>query len=184
MRTFIAVEVPGEIKQKVREVQSALQRSGFSLRWVQPENMHLTLVFLGEVEGSLVSPLSEVLDEVTSRRQVFEIRIGGLGAFPNEKSPRVYWVGLLEGSSELCALQKEIQDGVRRLNIPLEKGRFHPHLTLGRCRDNRAPGAIPGSLREAVLGTTKVCAVHLIRSQLGGSQPVYSTLHSAQMSQP
>lgn len=182
MRAFIAVEIPGEIKERVQDIQAQLGRSGFNLRWVQPENMHLTLVFLGEIEDCLVPSLSEALDVNVSKHQPFEMTIGGLGAFPNERSPRVYWVGLLEGASFLCALQKDIQDAVRQLGIPSEKGKFHPHLTLGRCRDDRRQGALPERLRQEALGTTKVESVHLIRSQLGGARPVYTTLHSAELS--
>src|SRR5947208_12205985 len=141
MRLFIAVDLSDEARQAVgaeqKRIAAALNRAGSSLRVIPPERMHLTLVFLGEVEEARVPALCEA-----SARDVdaapFDIGFRELGAFPPRGAPRVLWIGVNRGSNELIGLQRTMSARVAALHVPLEDRSFSPHLTLGRWRESRS----------------------------------------------
>ena len=137
MRLFAAIDLDERARLAVAAVQATLSRAfdRDSIRWVQPDQMHITLVFLGEVPLERVGEASEHL-AVPVAQAPFDLRLQGLGAFPPRGAPRALWIGVREGADQLQLLQREIAD---RLKRPVDPGAglFRPHLTLARFRRSR-----------------------------------------------
>lgn len=178
MRTFIAVHLPDIVKTHIRQLQDALRRCGAPLRWVQPENMHLTLLFLGEIDESKIQPICSVLRLAAENHTPFDILFSGLGTFPNRKAPRVLWIGVQEGARPLCNLQQDIQQQITSLQLSFDKKKFHPHVTLGRSKGRPHSLTMKQGLWDSQAGVIHVNGFALIQSQLGGPQPVYTELES------
>lgn len=186
IRAFIAIELPAALRQHLGEVEKEIQsRAGEgarrAVRWVPVENMHLTLKFLGEVSTGSLEALSRMLQVEAARHKPFSLMVGGLGAFPNLRRPRVIWVGL-EAPPDLLSLQHSIEAETSRLGYPAEERPFSPHLTLGRIAQNALPTEV--ALVSRVLGDTSLGAfgqvqvdqLHLFRSDLRPGGAVYTSL--------
>src|SRR3989338_2255815 len=121
MRTFIAIELPQEIKDSLARLQEQLKQSGADVKWVAPKNIHLTLKFLGERDDKKIEKIKQVIEEAAKERTVFQMRIASLGAFPNERSPRVIWVGVTQGDSETKQIAESLEAKIAKLGIPQEE---------------------------------------------------------------
>ena len=134
MRTFIAIAIPKNIKDKIGVYEEPLKKEKAKISWVKPENIHITLKFLGEVEENKISEIYEALKKCVSNQKPFDIEVMGTGGFPNLNRPRVIWVGLKKGSEELKTLAKSIDNELEKLGFQKEKRGFSPHLTVGRVK--------------------------------------------------
>jgi 2'-5' RNA ligase len=187
LRAFIAVELPLEIRQTVCETTSKLRNEiGALVRWVPIENMHLTLKFLGDVSASNVDMLSQMLRAEMDLFNCFDLRLNGLGSFPNLKRPRVIYIGI-QAPAGLEALQRGIESASRRLGYGSEERGFSPHLTIGRVKQNVTATeqqtirrALEGTKIDA-LGTARVNSVELFKSDLRPTGSVYTRLYSARL---
>jgi len=186
LRAFIAIELPVElqkaISRSIGQLQKAAGKSG--VRWVAAENIHLTLKFLGEVSPTNVDLIQQMLSAEAGLHPRFHIEVAQLGAFPNNKRPRVVWLGV-EAPPELATLQRGVESAAAKLGYPPEDRPFSPHLTVGRVREN-APSteltaltAALESLKIGTLGTVQVKALHLFKSDLLPGGAVYTRLFSA-----
>jgi 2'-5' RNA ligase len=194
LRAFIAIQLSDEVKRQIGSVQAELKRevSGSGRRgkavkigkvgWTQPEGIHLTLKFLGDIQETQVEALREILHRAAASARPFTLEASGLGAFPNPRAPRVIWLGL-HGSNddmaELQRLQAAVEDGVAGLGFPKEARAFTPHLTLARVRDRVEAGALEPVLtaqQNRVVGEFAASSVKLIKSELRPSGAVYTTL--------
>jgi 2'-5' RNA ligase len=153
---------------------------------VSVRNLHLTLKFLGDVSPANVEVLTRLLRAEADSCPSFEIELGGLGSFPSLRSPRVIFIGI-QAPAELEALHHGIQSAVVRLGYEPEARPFSPHLTIGRVKQNvtsseqhRIRHAL-GELKIDSLGTARVDSVHLYKSDLKPSGPVYTKLYSARL---
>jgi len=134
IRSFIALEVPVELKRWIKEVQTQLRNeTGATITWARSEGIHLTLKFLGDVEEELLPKIEQELVEIADRVPPIELKTTTTGGFPNLRRPKVLWVGL-EAVDELYRLQEDIDAALSKLGFPKEDRRFHPHLTVGRVR--------------------------------------------------
>lgn len=185
LRSFIAVEIPLEIQQNIYKATSNLRKEIDTLvRWVPPENMHLTLKFLGDVSPSNVEFLMQMLRNEAENVNCFTIHVTGLGSFPNLKRPRVIYIGI-HAPAGLEALHRGIESASRRLGYESEERPFSPHLTMGRVKQSatvtdqqKIRRCIEGTQVD-VLGTARVDSVHLYKSELKPSGSVYTRLYSA-----
>ena len=180
MRTFIAVELPADVRVALRGVidRMAPRWPERGVRWVKQDNMHLTLRFLGDTDAALVPDLGAGLDEIASVSAPFELRLGNTGCFPKPRRPRVIWVGLEDPADRLLPLQRQVEELARTCGWEKEKQVFRPHLTLGRVRERmRPPGgdwlAAPGPL------AFRVEKVQLIESRLKPTGAEYAALRTA-----
>ena len=185
MRTFIALDISPEIQDAIREATASLRReTGSIVRWAQTENLHLTLKFLGEISPDGVNQLTQMLHAEAAIHVPFEMHIGGLGAFPNLKRARVIIIGI-QAPVGLEALARGIESVCIRLGYAPEARGFHPHLTIGRVKQELT--AEEGSkLRRALEssaidspGTARVDSVQLYKSDLKPDGAVYTRLFSA-----
>ncbi|MBU1124599.1 MAG: RNA 2',3'-cyclic phosphodiesterase [Candidatus Omnitrophica bacterium] len=136
MRTFIAITLPQGIKEALSQVQNQLKKSGAEVRWVKPENIHLTLKFLGEIDEETLQSVCAALEGISCRHRFYTAEISSLGSFPRNASARVLWVGIEQGKEETETLSQAIEDELSTKKIPREEREFQSHITLGRLTSN------------------------------------------------
>lgn len=188
IRTFIAVDLPSNVLDALGQISNHLQSKlpDTPVRWVNVEKMHLTLKFLGDVSQENIGMVERILSSEAAKRPIMEIGIGGIGAFPKARHPRVIWVGV-EAPGELFDLRRGIEDGVARLGYSYDKYDFTPHLTLGRisrkasATDVRKVGNVLHDYHVGFLGVARIAAVHLYRSDLHPDGATYTRLYSADL---
>jgi len=177
MRTFIAIELPAEIKQGIARVQEQLRKAGASAGWTRPEGIHLTLKFLGEVPEAKVQEIMTALTDAAKGTGPLNLELAGAGAFPHEKNPRVLWIGVGGDGEPLGILQAAIEDAMEKTGFEREARKYSPHLTLARIkfpkpRDNWQQ-KIEG-MRNINLGKFEVGHVSLMKSELTREGAVYT----------
>ena len=175
MRAFIAIEIPDGIKQGMAKAQEQLKRSGASAGWTRPEGIHLTLQFLGEVPEAKVEGIRNALRQAAEGKAGFRLEIGGAGAFPDARRPRVVWMGVGGDLDRLQALQAAVEEAMSGTGFAREERKFTPHLTLGRIRDIQSRDSWQKALdgiRDLRLGEFAVTGVSLMKSELRPSGAV------------
>lgn len=184
VRTFVAIELPDEIKDGLKKVQDQLKAFNFPVKWVKPDQIHITLSFLGDILESKVDKLCEVVEKAVSGSKPFVLKPSSLGCSPSFKKPRVLWIGL-EGEVEILAkLQKQIEKNLLVHGFhPRVRERFTPHLTLGRVRRKAGRGEklrlgkkLQTVAFEPSKEVIKVEKVSIIKSDLFPTGPVYTKL--------
>jgi RNA 2',3'-cyclic 3'-phosphodiesterase len=188
IRAFIAIDLSSDIQLRLKDVLQNYKTllPHIPVRWVAAENIHLTLKFLGDVSLANLNILTNMIQAEISNHHQFDISVGGSGAYPNIRQPRVIWVGV-EAPTELTAIQNGIETTTARLGYAREERAFSPHLTLGRVsRNATAPDvkAISKAIEETrvgFLGATCVEKVHLYRSDLQPTGAVYKQLFSSSL---
>jgi 2'-5' RNA ligase len=191
IRSFIAIELPHEIKLAIARLQNQLKLGSMGqVKWVNPESTHLTLKFLGNIATSLTPKITIALEEACRGIQPFVLELGESGVFPNERRVRVVWVGLKGDVEKLGQLQKRIDTALAPLGFRAEGRPFTPHLTLARVHDQAKPDERQ-SLGQLVTNTVSkgggnliVDAIHLMRSQLTTEGPIYSRIRSVTLQEP
>jgi 2'-5' RNA ligase len=186
IRAFIALDIPKEIQDCLATISNQLkeQIGRVPIRWVAPQNVHLTLKFLGEVSLNNIEVLKESIKTEATGFQSMVFSVGGVGAYPKVRNPRVIWVGV-EAPAEMIALQRGIDAQTTRIGYLPDRRPFSPHLTLGRVSRNaktqeiRKVGDVLSGSKIGFLGVGRVNAVHLYRSDLKPDGPVYTKLFTA-----
>lgn len=179
IRSFLAIELPKSIQKKIEEVQTDLRISHADVKWVHPENIHLTLKFLGNIEESRVEPILQAIGGPIQATSPFSIKVQGMGAFPHSKNPRVIWVGLMDGERVLTTFQKELEGILAKIGFEPEGRPFQPHLTVGRVRTSRGKNDLVAKMekhREEEFGSIEAEEVVLFRSELKPTGPIYTAL--------
>src|SRR5262245_65628784 len=137
MRTFIAIEIPSEIKSALAALQDELRRAGADVSWTKPENIHLTLKFLGEVDERRIGEVEKVCVASAAEFQPFTLRLNETGVFPNARQPRILWAGLAGEIEKTVEMRKRLDDGLALIGFEREEKDFRPHLTIGRVKSKR-----------------------------------------------
>ena len=191
VRVFIALDIPTRDQESLTHAIGRLQSAiPNGVKWVDPGGIHLTLKFLGNVPLPMVEKLLTAMQQASdqfraeSPRKQFQLRLSGLGTFPNRQQARVLWAGAEGDLDSLAALQKLVDQAVATLGYSLEKRPFRPHLTIGRVRDS-VPEQLRQSIGQAVAAAElpptdfwKVDTLHLIRSNLTPSGAIYTSIGS------
>lgn len=183
-RTFVAVEIPKEVSDQAGRLIARLERTSANVKWVESENLHLTLKFLGDVEAIFIPDVCKAVGAAVADQAGFELELGGVGAFPNINRPRTIWLGVTKGHDELLALHDAIDAALADLGFRSETRRFTPHLTIGRVKQ---PSGASDELSQLiaqhdgfVAGKLPVDEVAIVSSKLERDGPVYTMLgHSA-----
>jgi 2'-5' RNA ligase len=137
MRAFIAIPLPKECQIMLEQLQQSLRACGPEVRWVASPSIHLTLKFLGEVDPEVIPKLNELLQDNVKSRNSFDLRLQGLGCFPNLRNPKVIWCGITGETDNLLRLQQKVEAACADFGFAPEDRPFHPHLTLGRVNGKR-----------------------------------------------
>jgi 2'-5' RNA ligase len=185
IRAFIAIELPSKIRAALSQLQDNLKTSkSAAVKWVDPEGIHLTLKFLGNVDEAEIPALNKSLSEAVREVAPFYLELGDPGAFPSFQAPRVVWVGIGGEIEPLRTLHNSIDRVLTPLGFPPEKRAFSPHLTLGRVREEALPGEKRrlgenvAALKTGVKSSFKVESINLMRSKLTREGALYSCLAS------
>jgi 2'-5' RNA ligase len=184
IRSFLAIELPEPILKKIEEVQADLKSTHADVRWVNPQQIHLTLKFFGYIEEPRIDPIVKSIEEPIRNTSPFSLKVQGIGAFPNLRSPRVIWMGLVEGKEVLTSLQKQIEIQLEKVGFQPEDRPFHPHLTLGRMKSNRGKEELVGRMekcKDEAFGDFQVERVFLIKSDLRPTGPIYTPLREMKL---
>ena len=169
MRCFIAILIPPDLGRVLGEVQKKLRGN---VKLVEPENLHINLKFLGDVDDSRIPLIKGAMDQAAASHQRFNIQLYGIGSFPHPTNPRVVWVGVNGDFSVQETLERELE----KLGIPRESRDFKPHITLARNRFGRLEIPEAGDLGK--FGADKI---ELVKSELKPTGPSYTVIHSAQL---
>jgi len=137
MRTFIAIPMPEACLEMLAQMQRHLKASNAEVRWTKIASIHLTLKFLGEVDPAVIPAMAEALAVISKKARPFDLRLAGLGCFPNEKNPRVVWCGIQGDTDVLLSLQSGVETVCADFGFEPEDRPFRPHLTLGRIKGRK-----------------------------------------------
>ena len=190
MRTFIAVDFPPYMLKKIAEITAFFRTltPEKHLKWVETDNLHLTIKFLGEIEEYKTAQVKHTLSQALKDQNCFDIEINGLGMYPSKNNPRVIWLGIT-GANPLTEIFKVLNLELTALDITPERRAFSPHLTIARIRrhtDHKQAlqiGEILSEYKVESLGVITIEQVHLYQSVLTPSGPIYTLLHSVDLNQ-
>ena len=178
IRSFIAFDIDNpEVLKRLGEAQGILVKTGADLSLVKPQNIHITLRFLGDITLGMVEKIDKEMQGVVFRP--FDVEIKGVGAFPNVKYARVVWAGIQQGTDELRAVFDQLEPRLRQLGFAPDSKGFSPHLTIARVRSGRNKDALAKCIGEMVayeFGQVHADCLKLKKSVLTPQGPIYSVL--------
>lgn len=180
IRTFIAIEIPEAIRQKIAAITSPLAALPDRMTLVKPQKLHLSLRFLGEVNITRLEKIKSAIRKAAKTR----IDFTDIGVFPGTKRPRVIWLGIGDATGQLDNLHKELQENLTVCGFAPEKRAFKPHLTLGRIRELKDSEQLISTLRSLSipkLEPLQVTHLSLMQSQLHPQGPIYTELDRANL---
>ena len=180
MRTFIAVELDVPTKEAVSRLVRQLAATITGVRWVKPENIHITIRFLGETPPDTCAKVERILQDVARETAPFSVTLSGLGAFPGFRRPRVLWIGVENGREELKRLYSGIEKKLKGIGIPTGGRSYTPHITIGRLRHPKGSEKLAGLARKSRLDSNfAVDKIVFIESKLGPGGAVHKALYEA-----
>jgi len=178
IRSFFSFDIEDEtIVKRLAEAQGMLANTGADLKLVKPQNIHLTVRFLGNISPPMVDAIYEEMKQVSFT--LFEIELRGLGAFPKLSYPRVVWAGIRKGANELTDVFEQLEPRLRGLGFKPDTKGFSPHLTIARVRTGRNKAQLiklVRKLEDYKFGTIKAECLRLKKSVLTPQGPVYTSL--------
>lgn len=184
-RIFVAVDVAAAVRSRAAGLQARLAQATANVRWVEPNHLHLTLVFLGETDNRDLPAVCRAVREVAGREPPFTVQVAGLGAFPNVRRPKVVWAGVTKGAEALRRLFARLEERLYALGCYRREERaYTPHLTLGRVRGEADGLALaPALARHAAWegGSFPVGEVVVYASELTRDGPVYTVVGRAEL---
>src|SRR5882724_2562646 len=182
MRLFVAVNFPRELRETLWRAAAPLRSRRYPVKWVEPESMHLTIKFLGDVDESREMAVRQHLSRAAGAVKPFHLPLGGFGAFPNVTNPRVVWAGC-DAAPPLELLQHDVEMALSAEGFPVEGRPFRPHLTLGRVREGakaREFTALAGQLDDLTFSADcVVTSLDLMQSTLSPKGSAYAVRHAA-----
>ena len=181
MRSFSAIELPEKIRTILSNIQDELKQARADVKWIKPENIHLTLKFLGEIEEDLVEKIRPILEGITQRNSSFSLQLSNLGAFPKLQYPRVIWIGVTNDQA-VIGIAQDLEKQMIKIGLPAESRQFSSHITLGRVRSAQNRKALVERLeflnKKSVSGQSqfKVLSLTFFKSTLTPQGPIYEAI--------
>ena len=191
VRSFIAIELPDEVKTGLSQLEARLKVGEQSwVKWVDPYSIHLTLKFLGNVAIDRTGEIARAMEVAAQGMPPFDLKVKELGVFPNLRRVQVVWVGISGEIDKLSQLQQHLESNLARLGFAPESRAFTPHLTLARLRDRASPeerqglGQLITDTKFEEAYTFKVDAINLMKSQLTREGAIYSRISLVELKKP
>jgi len=185
IRSFIAIELPEDLKEGLLRLQNEIKlNSQLRVKWVNPNSIHLTLKFLGNVSFGKLNSITQAITEASQNISPFTLEVKELGVFPNIQRVQVVWVGIDGELDNLKLLQQNLENGLSKLGFVRESRPFVPHLTLARVGNQTTKyeqqefGKLINSIRFEDVYKIGVNSVTLMRSQLTREGAIYSRIHT------
>jgi 2'-5' RNA ligase len=183
LRTFIGVDLGQQIRDQCIAMQDNLARLGANAKWVEPDNLHVTLLFLGEVDERDVPAVCNAVAAVCAEHDSFPLGVDKVGCFGSPRRPRTFWAGIGEGAAELTALHDALEPPLLNLGCyRREERQYTPHITLGRTKGGDANDQLAAALRKFATwsaGEVEVREIQVMSSELTREGPIYSVLSRA-----
>lgn len=185
IRAFIAVELDSQIKEELSRIQESLKTSQADVKWISPDNLHITLKFLGQIANEKIEKINRILNNSLCDLPCFPLTIKTLGAFPKINYPRVIWVGATSPQNELKSLAGLVETKLVSLKFPKEKRDFESHITLGRLRSAKNRANLIELMGEVKVQEKEmnVTSVTLFESQLSCRGPQYLPIFKISLKQ-
>lgn len=182
-RTFIGIDIGDAIRTSAVALQKDLAKTGAEVKWVSPESMHVTLLFLGEVDDRELHAVCKEVKSAAATEPPFTLRVSGVGAFPTPRRPKILWAGVTDGAELLQRLYTALEDRMLDLGCyRTEERGYTPHLTLGRVKSDADGFAVAGELQKRLAwdgGRVAVDEVLVFSSQMDRTGPVYTVIGRA-----
>jgi len=182
IRSFLAFELPEEFKRLISRTSGEMKKSSLDIRWVKVGNIHLTVIFIGDMATEHLDPMGKSISEVCQEHDPLNIAINGAGVFSSRRNPRVLWIGLDGEIDRMAAFRDALQKKLKPYGIKKEKRPFNPHLTLGRFRKGAKSGVHLDNLLLAYKDLTgPACTLRelaLFKSDLKPGGAVYTKLNA------
>lgn len=184
MRLFVAIELTDEVRDALREVQNALGRAADGVRWVRPEQLHMTVKFLGETPDGEAPRVAEAVARSAARSKSFEMQLTECGCFPPRGPVRIVWVGAHDGSGALQECVNAVEEEMDGIGFPKESRPFSAHLTIGRATDGRLASGIRAAVERCTVIPVRqsVNELTLMSSVLSPKGPSYSVVSRTKLS--
>jgi RNA 2',3'-cyclic 3'-phosphodiesterase len=187
IRAFVAVPIPESTMIRIFDIQERLKSYRLPVRWVKPENVHLTLKFCGEISLSTINDIAKVLEETVQEHSPLMFFLKGLGVFPNIKKPRILWIGISGDIKPLSEIQANLETNLEKKGFAKENRPFKSHLTLGRIKGNIDPENLFDILRSFSDFTSEPFEAKelvLYKSELNPSGALYTKLETVYLDGP
>jgi 2'-5' RNA ligase len=185
IRAFIAIDMPDDVTAALNGLQQELKSMRLTVRWVRPENIHLTLKFLGDIKPADIETIAGAMADAVEDWPPFMLTLSGIGFFPGVNRPRVIWVGLGGETRHLTDLQSYLADRLAAVGFPREKRSYQAHLTLGRIRQAKRSDQFKPVLQQFSDWSDEEFTadrISLLRSDLKPSGAVYTVLKQVKLS--
>lgn len=183
MRLFVAIELSKKVQSALARVQASLGKTFSDVRWTQPDRMHLTVKFLGDVADSDVDSTARAVRDVAANGSRFELVVEGTGCFPPQGFVKIVWAGVREETGSLLETAKQLDEALLPLGFPQELRPFSPHLTLARIRRDESDGALRTAVDACTFAPVRqaVSKLTVMSSVLSRNGPTYTPICTAQL---
>ncbi len=179
IRAFVAISLPENIKNHIRAVQAEFKNQGLKMRWVRPENIHITLKFLGDIKKSDIENIEMAMENGARGISPLKLMVKGAGVFPGLRRPRVLWAGLKGDTGHLLNFWKELDKNLDKAGFPSENRPFKAHLTIARIKQAIDTGKLVEMMEKFAQSESEAFIagkITLYQSRLKPSGPVYTKL--------
>lgn len=180
-RGFIAIDI--DVFPKLVQFENEIRNSGANVKLVEPENIHITIKFLGDTDEGLVERIEEIIKDAAGGLDPFEIKLKGAGVFPNNNYIKVMWIGI-ENGERIGKIANKIDEKISELGFEKEKRRFSAHLTIARVKSAKNKEKLLQLIEkygEIEFGTLMVNTIKLKKSELTSKGPIYTTLKEVKL---
>lgn len=185
VRTFIGLDLGKQLRARVVSLQEKLAQGGCDIKWVEPANLHVTLLFLGEVDDRDLISVCRTVQAGAKPIAPFSMSVNGVGGFPNLRRPRVVWAGIGHGAPDLVGLHDALEPPLLELGCyRREERQYTPHITLGRAMPDKPIDSLAAELAKLQNwqgGDTLITEVQVMSSELRSNGPTYAVLSRAKL---
>jgi RNA 2',3'-cyclic 3'-phosphodiesterase len=184
LRLFFAVTISKRLRETIGHFQDQCRAADVDVKWVEIDNIHSTLKFLGDTPADKLAELFGAAEFIAQSISPFDMFLDGFGAFPDLRKPRILWTGITRGKERLAHLHLSLDERLESLGFARESRSFSPHLTIGRVRSPRGAGnlaRIMEKIKNAKVGETSVSSFSLMKSTLMPQGPIYAELGNFQL---
>ena len=184
IRAFIAIPLDPKIQHSIERMQDHLKKSNNDIKWVKPENIHITLKFLGDIDTKQINSIKQILSNCTHNTRPFKVELSQLGAFPNIDRPRTLWVGLKDSKQRLNQISMSLEKTLGKIGFQTDQKPFSSHITIGRIRSSKNIDALSKSMSSYQISencTQTISKIILFQSTLCSEGPIYQSLHQIKL---
>ncbi len=180
-RGFIAIDITAT--SQILTFENEIAKTGADVKLVEPENIHITLKFLGDTDETYIEGIEQAMKESVRGIEPFPIQLRGTGVFPNQKYMKVLWVGIID-NGRIEPIARSIDSSLASLGFKKEARGFSPHLTVGRVRTARNKDKLLPILQQYIeeeFTTQEVQSIVLKKSELTPKGPIYTTVREVRL---